>query len=208
MLSSYQDVCCDNAMLRAEYIVILCILVVGGSSMVTDHDQPNSLHVAHSNGRTMTDEPFKDILSILVEKVNKLETVVSHAVSSTKTKTEDLYSKLYYMSKQFDTLQTKHDSMELELHMAKQEIMSIKMLLNSSSKIGDPICEKRINKLEEQLAMTKSNVQNFITEQTVSTRDLRAIYNKTMEAEQGITNIKTNLTKAFGEIAAKNKHGE
>ena len=56
--------------------------------------------------------------------------------------------------------------------------------------------------------MTKSNVQNFITEQTVSTRDLRAIYNKTMEAEQGITNIKTNLTKAFGEIAAKNKHGE
>jgi peptidoglycan hydrolase CwlO-like protein len=143
-----------------------------------------------------------------VEKVNKLETVVSHAVSSTKTKTEDLYSKLYYMSKQFDTLQTKHDSMELELHMAKQEIMSIKMLLNSSSKIGDPICEKRINKLEEQLAMTKSNVQNFITEQTVSTRDLRAIYNKTMEAEQGITNIKTNLTKAFGEIAAKNKHGE
>jgi Mg2+ and Co2+ transporter CorA len=208
MLSSYQDVCCDNAMLRAEYIVILCILVVGGSSMVTDHDQPNSLHVAHSNGRTMTDEPFKDILSILVEKVNKLETVVSHAVSSTKTKTEDLYSKLYYMSKQFDTLQTKHDSMELELHMAKQEIMSIKMLLNSSSKIGHPICEKRINKLEEQLAMTKSNVQNFITEQTVSTRDLRAIYNKTMEAEQGITNIKTNLTKAFGEIAAKNKHGE
>lgn len=208
MLSSYQDVCCDNAMLRAEYIVILCILVVGESSMVIDHDQPNSLHVAHSNDRTMTDENFKDILSILVEKVNKLETVVSHAVSSTKTKTEDLYSKLYYMSKQFDTLQTKHDSMELELHIAKQEIMSIKMLLNSSSKIGDPICEKRINKLEEQLAMTKSNVQNFITEQTVSTRDLRAIYNKTMEVEQGITNIKTNLTKAFGEIAAKNKHGE
>lgn len=208
MLSSYQDVCCDNAMLRAEYIVILCILVVGESSMVIDHDQPSSLHVAHSNDRTMTDEHFKDILSILVEKVNKLETVVSHAVSSTKTKTEDLYSKLYYMSKQFDTLQTKHDSMELELHMAKQEIMSIKMLLNSSSKIGDPICEKRINKLEEQLAMAKSNVQNFITEQTVSTRDLRAIYNKTMEVEQGITNIKTNLTKDFGEIAAKNKHGE
>jgi hypothetical protein len=36
--------------------------------MVTDHDQPNSLHVAHSNGRTMTDEHFKNILSILVEK--------------------------------------------------------------------------------------------------------------------------------------------
>lgn len=191
-------------MLRAEYILIICILVVGGSSMVTDHDQPNSLHVAHSNDRTMTDKHFQDILSILVEKVNTLETIIYHGVSSTKAKTEDLYSKLYYMSKQIDTLQTKHDGMELELHMAKQEIMSIKMLMNSSSKIG----ENRINKLEQQLAMTISNVQNLIKEHTVSTRDLRAIYNKTMEAEQGIASIQAKLTKTSGEITAKNKHGE
>lgn len=195
-------------MLRAEYIVILFMLVVGESSMVTDHDQPNSFHVAHSNDRTMTNEHFQDILSILVEKVNKLETVVHHGVISAKAKSEDLYSKLYDVSKQIDTLQTKHENMESELQVAKMDIMSIKMLMNSSSKIGDPICERRINKLEEQLAITKSNVQNLITEKTVSTRDLRTIYSKTMEAEQGIATIPTKLTKSFGEITAKNKHGE